>query len=91
KVDVLARYGGEEFSLILPEVETKGAAIFGEKIRAMIEQARFVFEGHHIPITISVGVAELTASIANADDLIRAADANLYRAKNGGRNCVVST
>ncbi len=91
KVDVLARYGGEEFSLILPEVETKGAAIFGEKIRSMIEQARFVFEGHHIPITISVGVAELTPSIANADDLIGAADANLYKAKNGGRNRVVSS
>ncbi|MCA9688097.1 MAG: GGDEF domain-containing protein [Nannocystaceae bacterium] len=91
KVDLVARYGGEEFAVILPEIELEGARSFAETIRTMIERATFSFEGHDIPVTISVGVAELTSDIANPDDLIRAADARLYRAKEGGRNRVVST
>ncbi len=90
KVDVLARYGGEEFALILPEIELKGATQFAEKIRIMLAEAKFVFEGRQIPVTISVGVAELTPDVATYDDLIKRADARLYKAKQTGRNRVVS-
>jgi diguanylate cyclase (GGDEF)-like protein len=89
KVDVVARYGGEEFAVILPEIDLHGAAKFAETIREMVEQTRFVFEGRHIPLTVSVGVAELEPHIANADDLIQTADGRLYRAKQSGRNRVV--
>jgi diguanylate cyclase (GGDEF)-like protein len=89
KVDVVARYGGEEFAVILPEIDLHGAAKFGETIREMVEETRFVFEGRHIPLTISVGVAEIEPHIANADDLIQTADARLYKAKQSGRNRVV--
>lgn len=91
KVDVVARYGGEEFAIILPEIDVRGSAQFGESIRRLVEQEMFAFEGQTIPLTISVGVAELDASIANADDLIAQADARLYRAKQAGRNRVVWT
>jgi diguanylate cyclase (GGDEF)-like protein len=90
KVDVLARYGGEEFALILPEIELKGATQFAEKIRTMLAESKFMFEGRHIPVTISVGVAELTPDVATYDDLIKRADARLYKAKQTGRNRVVS-
>ena len=90
KVDVLARYGGEEFALILPEIELKGATQFAEKIRVMLADSKFMFEGRHIPVTISVGVAELTPEVATYDDLIKRADARLYKAKQTGRNRVVS-
>ncbi|MEZ4382821.1 MAG: GGDEF domain-containing protein [Nannocystaceae bacterium] len=90
KVDVVARYGGEEFAIILPEIDLKGAGVMAEKVRALIENTRFVFEGRHIPVTISVGVAELSPTLANADDLIKTADARLYKAKEGGRNRVVT-
>lgn len=89
KVDVLARYGGEEFAMILPEIDIRGATQLSEKIRGMIEESRFMFEGRHIPVTISIGVAELTQEIATYDDLIKRADARLYKAKQSGRNCVV--
>lgn len=90
KVDVVARYGGEEFAIILPEIDLEGAKVMAEKVRQMIETQRFVFEGRHIPVTISVGVAELLPDLANSDDLIKTADARLYRAKEGGRNQVVA-
>ena len=49
-----------------------------------------MFEGRHIPVTISVGVAELTPEVATYDDLIKRADARLYKAKQTGRNKVIS-
>jgi len=89
KVDVVARYGGEEFATILPEIDLEGAAQFGETIRALVEETRFVFEGRHIPLAISVGVSDLDGVVANADDLIKSADRRLYQAKQTGRNRVV--
>jgi diguanylate cyclase (GGDEF)-like protein len=90
KVDVVARYGGEEFAIILPEIDLAGADLFGEKIRKMVEAESFVFEGKKIAITVSIGVAELAAECANADDLIKTSDRRLYLAKEGGRNKVVA-
>jgi diguanylate cyclase (GGDEF)-like protein len=89
KVDVVARYGGEEFALILPEIELKGAQSFAEKLRILVEATPFNFEGRKIPVTISVGVADLTPDVATYDDLIKRADARLYKAKSSGRNRVV--
>jgi len=91
KVDVIARYGGEEFAVVLPEIDLAGAEQFGESLRHMVEVEEFVFEGRKIPLAISVGVADLEPGIANADDLIKKADARLYRAKQGGRNRVVAS
>ncbi len=88
KVDVVARYGGEEFAVILPEIDLLGAATFAEKVRKMVEEHVFEFEGQTIPLAISIGVAELDTASANADDLIKRADAHLYKAKQGGRNRV---
>lgn len=90
KVDVVARYGGEEFAIILPEIDLEGATQFAESIRKLVADRSFEFEGHRIPVTISVGAADLDAQIANADDIIKRADARLYKAKQGGRNRVVS-
>lgn len=89
KVDIVARYGGEEFAVILPEVDLAGATTFAEKIRSMIAEKNFVFEGQEIPTTVSIGVSELEPSVANAEDLIQRADDRLYEAKRAGRNRVV--
>lgn len=90
KVDVVARYGGEEFAVILPEIDLAGAVQFGDSLRRMVQDEEFVFEGRRIPLAVSVGVADLDPGIANADDLIKKADARLYRAKQTGRNRVVA-
>lgn len=90
--DVVARYGGEEFVVILPETSCEGALAVAEDIRQAVA-------GLNIPhvkstvadcVTVSLGVASLVpapyAKDAQADALIKAADENLYRAKQSGRN-----
>jgi two-component system, cell cycle response regulator len=55
--DVFARYGGEEFSILLPDTPIDGAHAVAEKMRRSIEARDFVFEGVHIDVTSSFGVA----------------------------------
>jgi two-component system cell cycle response regulator len=86
--DILSRYGGEEFALLLPEIDVKGAAALAEKIRKLIEKQKFEFDKQEIPVTISAGVAALKTPSYEAADLVRAADTQLYAAKNEGRNKV---
>lgn len=87
--DILARYGGEEFAIVLPEIDRANASTFAEKVRQLVERSVFEFEETRIPLTVSVGVALLGPETDSCDALIRAADENLYRAKEQGRNRVV--
>ncbi|MBN2695691.1 GGDEF domain-containing protein [bacterium] len=87
--EIFARYGGEEFAIIMPETPKKSAVTLAEKVRQLIETTIFSFEGHVVPVTISLGVADLNKSISSALELIAFADKNLYKAKHSGRNCVI--
>jgi two-component system, cell cycle response regulator len=87
--DVLARYGGEEFGIVLPEIDNYNAMQFAEKVRRLIEQADFRFEDVAIPVTVSVGVASLHGEVEDALEFVKAADDNLFAAKESGRNRVV--
>ena len=89
--DTLARVGGEEFALLIPEIELSAAAAVAEKLRALVERSPFRFEDKPIAITTSFGVASLRLDPPPmaAADLYQAADEQLYRAKNGGRNRVM--
>ncbi len=87
--ELLARYGGEEFVIVLPETNLSTATTIAEKARRMIERNRFEFAGTHIPITISLGAAELSPMAADPLNFLKAADDKLYEAKKGGRNRVV--
>ena len=86
--DLTARYGGDEFAVILPETSEEGAFAFGEKIRQRVEADRIGPEGK--PVSISVGVATYPGDGESSADLVRAADRELYRAKQAGRNRVCS-
>lgn len=90
--DGAARYGGEEFVVILPGCNTDAARQVAEAIRHSIEDAALPHDySQHRVVTVSVGVA--STSDTDADDikaLIAAADANLYRAKEAGRNRVMA-
>jgi two-component system, cell cycle response regulator len=88
--EIFARYGGEEFALLMPEADLRGAAELAEEIRAEVAAHVFAFEGHTWSMTISAGVAQADEDTHSADTLIRSADENLYAAKLGGRNRVVS-
>lgn len=91
-VDLVARYGGEEFVIVLPETGKQGATSFAERLRDRLASHRFVIAGSQdIRVTGSIGVATYPApGLDSVEDLFRAADAALYRAKGGGRNLVCS-
>lgn len=88
--DIFARYGGEEFAVICRGVPMRQAAHLGDRLRRSVEQAKFVYNNQHMPITISVGVAGVPDIAVNSmQELIEAADVALYAAKNSGRNRVM--
>ena len=88
--DIFARYGGEEFCVLLANTGAKAAFEQAEKMRAAVESHAFIYEGKRLPITTSMGVAELASGIESAQTLLKAADKALYAAKQSGRNKVVS-
>ncbi len=83
--DFIARVGGEEFMVILPESSLADAARVGEKIRAGIAASQPPIDRQ---VTVSVGVALATPEQEDMDEAVRQADAQLYRAKEEGRNRV---
>jgi diguanylate cyclase (GGDEF)-like protein len=88
KLDVLCRYGGEEFAVLLPETTGANAKKVAEKLRRKIEEHNFT--GVPRPVTVSIGHADYPEHGRTRDELIKAADAALYAAKQAGRNRVVS-
>ena len=89
KEQLMARYGGEEFAAVLPETDHPGAMQFAEKIRAIVANDPFEYEGDKVPVTISVGVHTLQGQDMEPLAFIKVADDNLYRAKREGRDRVV--
>ncbi len=87
--DFATRYGGEEFLVILPNTGKEEAIVAAERIRQNTAQKTICSsDGAELPgITISIGLAMNQAG-ATVQSLIAAADAQLYRAKAEGRNCV---
>ena len=88
KADVVARYGGEEFLAILPGTDHKGAAVAADKLRSAVESYVFDFEGTIIPVTISIGVSEISIGTETGEQAIHRADLSLYQSKHNGRNQV---
>lgn len=86
KTDVIARYGGEEFLAILPGTDIFGAIIAAEKYRQTIQENRYEFEGTVIPVTISIGVAQINIGNETGEQAIARADQALYFSKQNGRN-----
>jgi two-component system cell cycle response regulator len=88
KSDIFARYGGEEFCLMMPSKTAQEAGKIAETIRGKVQMHEFNYEGQRIPVTTSLGVAELKSDMETATDLIKASDKALYESKKGGRNRV---
>jgi diguanylate cyclase (GGDEF)-like protein len=88
--DIVGRIGGEEFLIISPGTTLDEAIVLAERLRETIEQETIRHGEVAITLTISAGIALMDKGDINGDDLIRRADAALYRAKQAGRNRVVA-
>ncbi|HOB53773.1 MAG TPA: diguanylate cyclase [Acidobacteriota bacterium] len=94
--DFLARYGGEEFAAILSAADADGAVRVAEEMRAVVEALRILHPKSSAGpwVTVSVGVGTIRPAAGSSDitaltqALLRASDAALYQAKQGGRNRV---
>lgn len=84
---IVSRVGGDEFAIALPGVSAEGALILLEEIRSYLS-AHVPSPTVGRPVPITVGVAARPPHGSTLDELLRAADAAMYRAKSEGRNRV---
>ncbi len=86
KIDVVCRYGGEEFGILLTQTTASHAVVVADKLRKVV--SGWQFPGVPQTVTISAGAAAFPDHGTTRDELVRAADAALYAAKQAGRNRV---
>ena len=85
--DFVARYGGEEFVVVIPDSSLHNAEQRAERVRQSLADLEIETGKGKIQLTVSIGLASLSSGDTGATWLARA-DAALYEAKGGGRNCV---
>lgn len=90
KTDMIYRYGGEELAIILTETSLENAVIPLERLRNKIAEHEFSYNNETTRITISIGLGSYFEEMKNQSELIEYADKALYKAKQNGRNKVVT-
>ena len=91
-IDMLARMGGEEFVAFLPDTDGQTALRVAERLVMKVGETPMLIDGAPnggLTVTVSVGVASTSVEIPG-EELIKMADAALYRAKEGGRNQAIA-
>jgi diguanylate cyclase (GGDEF)-like protein/PAS domain S-box-containing protein len=86
EADTLSRLGGDEFAVILPDIaEVADVSVIARKILDALT-APFHVKGQELFTTVSIGVSLYPEDGADPDELVKHADAAMYRAKQRGRN-----
>ena len=85
-MDTAARYGGEELVVIMPNTTINQAYEIADRIREDISKLKF----ESFSVYVSIGVSQTDENINSAEKVIKAADEALYKAKNSGKNKVVT-
>ena len=88
--DTFGRLGGEEFGLLLPETGLEQAKVVAERIQRAWEQTPCIVDGKLIHSTVSIGVAEAGPGDKSFEDVLQRADRMMYKAKEAGRNRIMS-
>ena len=89
--DVVCRYGEEEFAFVLPGASQDGARIRAERLREEVKQLNVRHFGQRLEaVTLSIGIAAFPDNGDSVEQLLKAADDALYRAKAEGRDRIVS-
>jgi diguanylate cyclase (GGDEF)-like protein len=90
KEDFVARYGGEEFCLLLTDTHEAGAATWADRLRQKLAARPLPVGSKTLRLTASFGVASRHESSSGVAELLNQADQALYRAKQTGRDRVVT-
>lgn len=85
-VDLIARTGGEEFVVLFHALTPSEASAIAERMRAAVEESRFLVDGNRVSLTTSAGLAFRHPEDETHEDVLRRADRVLYLAKATGRN-----
>ena len=91
EIDLFGRIGGEEFAVVLPEVALEGASESASRICKFLSGLDIKVDGTTIRVTVSIGVTSLGPDDGTFEEVMKRSDDNLYGAKEGGRNRVIST
>ncbi len=86
KTDTLARLGGDEFGVILEDTELDGARKVGDALRTEVRSFRFGWQERIFEIGVSIGLVPITGESLDMAQVLSAADAACYVAKETGRN-----
>ncbi|HEX7053307.1 MAG TPA: EAL domain-containing protein [Burkholderiales bacterium] len=86
--DTIARLGGDEFGVLLDNCPLQDAIRIADDLRRCIADFRFVSEGGSFSVGVSIGVVQVSDGMLNLTDVLSAADAACYTAKDKGRNRV---
>jgi diguanylate cyclase (GGDEF)-like protein len=88
EVDIIGRWGGEEFVALLHQSNQEDARHTAERVRKAIKEKVVAVNEKKVHCTVSIGIVTSTPENADLDDLLRRADAAMYRAKSNGRDQV---
>ncbi len=84
--DTVSRHGGDEFVILLPQIEDIHDPIrIAEKLRDRFNRPRII-AGHRLEMNLSIGIGIYPEDGLEADDLLRKADAAMYKSKENNRN-----
>jgi diguanylate cyclase (GGDEF)-like protein/PAS domain S-box-containing protein len=86
KTDTLARLGGDEFGVILEDTELDDARRVGDSLRTEVRSFRFAWQERIFEIGVSIGLVPITGESLDMAQVLSAADAACYVAKESGRN-----
>ncbi len=86
KTDTIARFGGDEFTVVLYHCQQPEALTITQNLLKHLQEFRFVWEDKVFNVGASAGLVAITADSLNITDILRAADAACYAAKDAGRN-----
>ena len=91
--DLVARYGGDEFVVIIPGGDKDTSIKILQRIKDKMNNSQFIFGKNKINYTFSAGICDITEippETPHLKEFVRIADEKLYRAKNNGRNQIIS-
>ncbi|MCI1005599.1 diguanylate cyclase [Herbaspirillum sp. C7C8] len=86
RTDTAGRLGGEEFAVILTGANLQAAAEFAMRLQASFASHPMLHEGKEVEVTLSIGIALMQSDCIGQEQVLRASDDALYRAKEKGRN-----